>query len=316
MTSLVTAVIVNHNGRRFLPELFETIDAQHFKRFEVLVVDGGSSDDSCAWLQDQKPTVRRIEVPENIGFARAGNLGLREAGSGYVLLLNTDLHLDPAFIGELFEAIESDPSAVAVASKMRLYEKRELLNGVGGCMNRLGYTWDRGMLEKDDGQFDEPAEVIFAPAAAAIYRRDALLEAGGFDESFFMYHEDVDLAWRLWLYGHRITTAPRALVYHHFGGVTRDSRGMLWRELLGERNNIRALLKNYELPSLTGVLKDHLLIPYARHRKLAQLRNFFWNIRNLPDTLRHRREIQRRRVRSDEDLKYLILQANEVPVRI
>lgn len=316
MTPTVTAVIINYNGRRFLPELFETIDAQRYSRFELLVIDGGSTDRSGEWIRSNRPGTRLIEVSENLGFARAANLGLRETTTRYTLLLNTDLFLEPDFIGELLETIESDSGLAAVASKMRLYDQQGVINGVGGCMNRLGYTWDRGMLEEDKGQYDKPADVLFAPAAAAIFRRQALLDAGAFDERFFMYHEDVDLSWRLWLFGQRITTAPRAIVYHHFGGVTRQTKGMVWRELLGERNNIRSLLKNYELPTLKGVLRDHLMIPYKGKRKIAQFRNFLWNIGCLPDTLRLRREIQKRRVCSDQDLEHMILQANEVPIRI
>jgi GT2 family glycosyltransferase len=183
------------------------------------------------------------------------------------------------------------------------------LNGVGGAMNHLGYAWDRGMNETDHGQYDSPEEVLFACAGAAMFRRDSFLEAGAFDEAFFMYHEDVDLGWRLWLMGYRVITAPRAVAYHHFGGSTKASQGNLWRELMGERHNIRALLKNYEPRNVRRALAGILLMNLPRSRKWGQIKNLAWNLGLLPDTWRHRRRIQRSRRRADREISRLIVES-------
>ena len=230
--------------------------------------------------------------------------------------MNPDLKLDPGWLEELVRAAEGDSNIAAVASKLLLYGEARKLNGVGGMMNTLGYTWDRGMFEADRGQYDEPAEVLFASAGAALFRRSTFLEAGGFDERFFMYHEDVDLCWRLWLLGFRVVTAPGAVAFHHFGGSTRDSRGMLWRELMGERHNIRALIKNYQFVNLVRALAGLILLPQPWSRKLGQLRNLLWNLWVLPDTLRERHRISRRRVRNDRDLAHLIVKSKDVPITL
>ena len=311
-----SVVVVNYQERAYLEELFTSLSRQTFQDFEVIFIDNASQDGSLDTVRSLRPGCQTVEQQRNLGFARAANQGARLAAGDLLAFLNPDLKLDPGWLEELIRATESDHRIAAVASKMLLYNDAGKLNGVGGMMNYLGYTWDRGMFEADRGQYDQPAEVLFASAGAALFRRSAFLEAGGFDERFFMYHEDVDLCWRLWLFGFRVVTAPRAVAFHHFGGSTRDSRGMLWRELMGERHNIRALLKNYQFPNLVRALTGLILLPQPWSRKLGQLRNLLWNLRVLPGTLRERRRIARRRVRNDQDLAHLIVESKDVPITL
>jgi GT2 family glycosyltransferase len=314
--ALVTIIIINYNGAPYLPELLASLAAQTFRDFRTLLVDNASGDDSCKITRVHCPEAAVLRLPSNRGFAAAGNLGAHQTDSPYIAFLNSDLRLEPRWLEELLAAADGDPKIAAAAPKMLLYDRPNVLNGVGGAMNYLGYTWDRGMFEEDRGQLDTPAEVLFAPAAASLFRRDAFLDAGGFDERFFMYHEDVDLGWRLWLYGHRIVTSPGAVVHHHFGAATKAARGMLWREVLGERNAIRSLVKNYERGTLRRAVRDLLLLRQRWPRKLAQLRNLLWNLAFIPETLEHRAAVQRRRIRSDNDLQPLIVQSKHVPVRL
>ncbi len=315
-SSCITVAVINYNGMQFLEELLQSLADQTYRHFDILFIDNGSTDDSVALVKNRYPDVQLIANDRNLGFAHAGNLGIKRSENDYVALLNTDLRLDPAWLESLAASIGCYPLIAAVASKLRFYDRPEVLNGIGGAMNRLGYTWDLGMNEVDRGQLDHPTEVLFASAGAALFNRTAFQEAGGFDETFFMYHEDVDLCWRLWLMGFRVVTAPSAIVYHHFGGATKAAKGMKWREHLGERNNMRALLKNYELRTALRVLVQMLLLPQPAARKIGQLKNLLWNLAHLPGTLQLRRQIQRHRVRSDNELEHLIVQSNHVPVRL
>jgi len=113
-----------------------------------------------------------------------------------------------------------------------------------------------------------------------------------------------------------VVTAPEAIAWHHFGGSTKEAKGLDWRELIGERNNIRALIKNYEPRNVRRALLHLLRLHQQPARKLAQLRNFAWNLRHLPETLGHRKRIQRQRVRSDAQLARLIVQSPNVPIRL
>jgi GT2 family glycosyltransferase len=316
MIPSVTVAIINYNGRRFLDELLTSLDRQTFRSFETILIDNQSSDGSADYARNNYSWVRVLAQSDNLGFAKAGNLAFTSSTSDFVALLNTDIKLDPRWLESLISVALPDPAIAAVASKLRLYSDPKRLNGVGGAMNYLGYTWDRGMFEVDEGQWDTPEEVLFASAGAALFRRSAIVSAGAFDERFFMYHEDVDACWRLWLLGFRVVTAPAASALHHFGGSTRESKGLDWRELIGERNNIRALIKNYEARNLRRALLHLLRLRQPARRKLGQMRNFAWNLRQLPDTLALRRRIQRERVRTDAQLAHLIVQSPNVPIRL
>ncbi len=311
----VTLAIINYNGAEHLPALLGSLRRQSREPAETLLIDNASADDSLSLVAADFPWVRLLPQTINLGFARAANLAAARARTPLIVFLNTDLEADAGWLEALVRRSREDPQLAAVAPKMRLARQPHLLNGVGGCMNMLGYTWDRGMLEEDRGQYDQPADVLFAPAAASLFRRDIFLELGGFDERFFMYHEDVDFGWRCWLAGYRIVTEPEAVVYHHFGGSTRVHRGLMWREVLGERNNIRSLLKNYEARNALRMVMRLAALRQRWPRKLAQVRNLFWNLVFLPETLRLRRAVQHRRRRSDRELEALIFQSPHVPVR-
>ncbi len=309
-----SVVIINYNGRPYLEELLGSLELQTRRPLETLLVDNASRDDSVAYVRREFPWVRVLPQERNLGFSRAANLAADAARGTWLVLLNTDLRLEPEWLAELVAAAGTDPSIAAVSSKLRLYDQPHRLNGVGGCMNRLGYTWDRGMGEEDRGQYDQSREVLFACAGAALFHRSRFREAGGFDSRFFMYHEDVDLCWRLWLRGFRVVTAPRAVAYHHLSASTREDQGLLWREILGERHNLRALLKNYECANLARALWGLLTLRQPIRRKWAQLGNLAWNLRRLPETLRLRRRIQRERRVPDAQMKRLVVQSRHVPI--
>ena len=313
-TAPVSVAVINYNGRHYLEELLGSLERQTRPPLETLLVDNASRDESLDFVRREFPRVRVLPQQRNLGFSRAANLAAETARGTWLALLNTDLRLEPDWLEELVAAAGTDPSIAAVSSKLRLYDQPHRLNGVGGCMNRLGYTWDRGMGEEDRGQYDRSREVLFACAGAALFHRSRFREAGGFDPRFFMYHEDVDLCWRLWLLGFRVVTAPGAVAYHHLSASTREDRGLLWREILGERHNIRALLKNYEGANLVRSLRDLLALRQPPRRKWAQLGNLVWNLRWLPETLRLRRRIQQRRRVTDGQLKRLIVQSRHVPI--
>jgi GT2 family glycosyltransferase len=309
-------VIINYNGLAYLDELFSSLQKQTLKPREVLLVDNASSDNSLEFIKNSYPETRILSFKKNLGFAAAANTGLKESLCEAVALVNTDIKLDENWLKNLIDSFTEDQDIAAVAAKIRLYDQPDCLNGVGGGMNKLGYTWDIGMFEKDNGQYDSPSEVIFAPASAALFRKSAVIEAGGFDESFFMYHEDVDLGWRMWLLGHRIVTCPKAIAYHHFGGSTKASRSMMWRELLGERNDMTSLLKNYETRHALSAIIEMMSLKQKPSRKAGQVKNLLWNLLKLPSILKKRRHIQKHRKLTDDEVTRLIVQSRHVPIRL
>ena len=139
-----SVAIINYNGRRYLEELLGSLELQTRRPLETLLVDNASRDGSAAYVEREFPWVRVLPQTRNLGFSRAANLAAETARGTWLALLNTDLRLEPDWLAELVAVGEADPTVAAVSSKLRLYDRPHRLNGVGGCMNRLGYTWDRG----------------------------------------------------------------------------------------------------------------------------------------------------------------------------
>jgi GT2 family glycosyltransferase len=230
-----TFVIPNWNGRQWLPACLESIARQESAAEEVIVVDNGSDDGSLEFLASEHPRVRVMALGRNTGFAHAANRGLEAAQSELVALVNTDVVLAPDWLRRMRHAINDEPSAASVACKMLDLENPEQVYDAGDVLRRDGACEQRGRFGRDDGSFGEAGDVFGACAGAALYRRGALLALGGFDERYFAYLEDVDLALRLRLAGWRCRYEP-AVALHAGGGSSHQlSRGHLY---LVQRNTL------------------------------------------------------------------------------
>jgi GT2 family glycosyltransferase len=164
--------------------------------------------------------VRIVALPQNTGFAYAANRGIEAAGSQLVALVNTDVVLAADWIGRMASALATDSRAAAVACKMLQLEDPAQIYDAGDVLRRDGACEQRGRFGRDDGRWDQAGEVFGACAGAALYRRQAVLDVGGFDERYFAYLEDVDLALRLQLRGWRCRY--EAVVALHAGGGSSD----------------------------------------------------------------------------------------------
>ncbi len=299
---LVTVITVNYNGRhhleRCLPSLLVTSNIE----LEAIVVDNGSSDGSIEWLHERYPEIRVLPLGSNRGFGEANRLGVEAAQCDFIAFLNNDTEVEPDWLSALLEALESDEQIGAACSTLRLLDHPEVLNARGGGMSKLGYGFDHDFFFPFERDCERRRDVLFPTAAAMLMRRKDWESCGGFDRAFFMYHEDVDLGWRLWLLGRRVVVCADSIVYHLFGGTTKSARGPGWRANLGMRHNVRSLIKNYEFKNLMIALKG-VLGRWVRYRDFNQaMRVVSWNLIHLPDTLRQRRWIQKGRVRSDREL--------------
>ena len=184
----------------------------------MLVVDDGSTDGSRALLAERFPDVRVLALGANRGFARAANAGIAAVSAEAVALVNTDIVLAPDWLERAAAALSAAPRAAAVATKLLDLGDPTLLYDAGDVLRRDGVCEQRGRFERDGGRYDAPGEVFSACAGAALYRRAAVLDAGGFEERFGTYLEDVDLGLRLRLAGWRCRWEPRAVARHAGGG--------------------------------------------------------------------------------------------------
>ena len=214
----VAVVIPNFNGERWLPDVLESVAAQTLAPAEVVVVDDGSTDGSLALLAARHPDVRVLALGANGGFARAANAGVAAVTAEAVALVNTDVQLAPDWVERALAALESAPAAASVATKLVDLADPSLFYDAGDVLRRDGACEQRGRFERDGGRYDAPGEVFSACAGAALYRRSALLAAGGFEERFGTYLEDVDVGLRLRLAGWTCRWEPRAVARHAGGG--------------------------------------------------------------------------------------------------
>jgi len=312
----VSVVVVSFNGRRHLAHCLPALAATVGADVEVLVVDNGSSDGTAQWLADAHPEVRVLALARNRGFGAGNRCGVEAARGGLVVLLNNDTVVEPGWLPALLAPLEAEPEIAASCAALRLLAHPAALNACGGAMAGLGHGVDQrfgfpvaDLVEADDRPPWQ--DCLFPTAAAMAMRRDEFFTLGGFDPSFFMYHEDVDLGWRLWLLGRRVVVCGAALVGHAFLGTSAASHGLDWRACLGLRHLVRSQLKHAapgELPRVLSGLTGFLL----RQRALAiGARVAVWNLLHLPGTLRARWWLQRRRVRSTAELveRGLVLRA-------
>jgi GT2 family glycosyltransferase len=300
MNRKASIIVVNWNGKRFLEECLEALLAQTYSPYEIIMVDNGSDDGSVDFVAERFPEVRIIENGENLGFAGGNNVGIRVARGDYIVTLNNDTRAEPNWLEELVKVVEADPKIGMCASKMLFYYHTGVLNSTGISLDVAGIAWDRRGGERDDGLEREPIEVFGPCAGAALYRQEMLDEVGLFDEDFFAYHEDVDLAWRARSRGWRCMYNPRAVVYHVHSGTGLE--GSAFKNRLLSRNKIWTMVKNYPsphiflfLPLITFYDLAATFYSLFKRRDVSPLQGRLGSLSLLPEMLRKRREIQRRR---------------------
>lgn len=249
LQNTVSIVIPTWNGRAFLARCLPAVAAQVGADADLVVVDNGSQDGTADWLAQVHPCVRLLRNPTNLGFAVAVNQGIRATAGEFVVLLNDDTVVDAGWLEALIGAARSDPGVGMCACQIRQAGAPHLFDSAGIEVDWAGVAWNRWAGEPLDAHPDPDPEAVFGPCgAAALYRRAMLDQIGLFDEDFFAYYEDVDLAWRARRAGWRCLYVPRARVLHVHSGTGRRV-AELKRYLIG-RNKLWTLVKNYPLDRL------------------------------------------------------------------
>jgi hypothetical protein len=296
----VTVITPNLNGQSHLPGLIEHLARQTQPDFLWLLVDNGSSDDSVSLVEGLCQTLPiRLHVirnAENRGFAAACNQGIAASQSPWIALLNNDTLPEPGWLEALLTTTIQGAKVGMAASKMLFAHNRQQINSAGIALDPLGIAWDwrGGML--DAAEERQIVEVFGPCGGAGLYSRTMLDEIGYFDEDFFVYLEDVDLAWRARLAGWRCLFQPQARVYHAHSATLGQS-SPLKRFWLG-RNKVWLIAKNYPAPDLWRNLfwiigYDLLAISYGvlSRGDLASLRGRWAGLRGLPRMLRKRKQL-------------------------
>ena len=296
----IAVIVVNWNSGAFLKRCLQSLEAQRRQPDRVIVVDCASSDDSLRIAGRELDRIQLIRSHENVGFARGNNIAAAAAVDCDALaLLNPDAFADPEWLGAMEAAAEAAPEVSAFASQMRFDARPQYLDGAGDSYHVAGRAWRNGhgsLADTWTGAID-----VFAPcAAAALYRRNAFDDVGGFDESYFCYFEDVDLGFRLRLKGHRCIYVPSAIVNHVSSGLTGYRSDFAVYH--GERNMVWTFAKDMPARLLWRYLPQHIALNLAallwaptRRQGRVVLRAKIDALRGLGAAFRQRRGIQRHR---------------------
>lgn len=299
-------VIVNWNRAEMLSTCLNSLSDQTFRDFEAIVVDNGSTDGSVRRVRSQFPDVSLIALGENTGFSVANNIGIRAACGEYMALLNNDAEAESHWLEELVKVLRTHSEIGFCASKMVLWDDRSLADGCGDFYTPEGVAGKIGHLDRAD-RYDEPREVFGASAGAAMYLRSMFEDIGGFDEDFFMVHEDTDLNFRGRLMGYRCLYVPTAIVYHRLGGTIGVNSEM---NIFHDQRNIEfVFLKNMPTSLMVRYLPLHLIanwLSFVKHLLRSQARTFIRAkadaLRFVPKMIQKRRRIQSARRASAQEI--------------
>lgn len=290
--ALISIIIINFNGKRFLENCLRSVLTSNYTNFEVIIVDNASTDGSIELIQEkfQYNNLKIVKTGLNLGFAEGNNLGAKMAKGKYVVFLNNDTEVDKNWLKELVKVMESDKSIGAAQSKLLLFD-RKTIDSAGDFINSYGYGWMRGVGEEDIGQYNETDEIFSARGAGMIVKKNILKSVDYFDSDFFMVCEDIDLCWRIRLKGYKIIFVPASIIYH-FGSGTRKIFQMTSQSYYyNVRNILITLIKNTAISTMfTSVIKRTIIeviqflfsLPYSSKRgyNLCRLQALLWNLLN------------------------------------
>ncbi len=247
---LVSVIVLNYNGRDDLAACLPSLGDLDYPetRREVLVVDNGSSDGSADWVRETHPEVRLIANSSNLGFAGGIWSGAVAAPGEYLALLNADMRVDPAWLQALVHTVQREPGVVCAGSLILNWEGTHI-DYAGRPQDALNLCPEPPVAAGSLLRNGADLPLLFASGGAMLIEREAFLLQGGFDPDYFLYHEDVDLGWRLWIGGHRAMRSSASIAFHRGGHSARAF----------PQEQIMRLAQKYSLYTVLKDLSDDLL---------------------------------------------------------
>ncbi|MDP3900292.1 MAG: glycosyltransferase family 2 protein [bacterium] len=270
----VGIVIVNYKdyANKFLPECLTGLRKQSWDGItQLFIVDNKTSAESFVFIKKHAPAAEVIRNLNNDGFAKGNNDGIKQAminGCDYIFLLNMDTVADKDCVKNLVSAIKSNKKIGAVQARLMLADKPNVVNSLGNVTHFLGFGFSKGYREKfkDNNQLIPPwrdknhrlTDIAYPSGAAVLLKKEVLEHIGLFDEEFWMYNEDQDLGWRIWLSGYKCVLAPNAVVYHKYE-FSRSVKKYYWLD----RNRIVAMIKNYHWLTLILIMPAFVIMEFG-----------------------------------------------------
>lgn len=331
---LVSIIILNYNGLEHLEACLSSIFKTMYPKYEVIFVDNGSTDGSVDFVKSNYPSARVIQNKRNDGSSKGYNLGVMNAKGKYVATLNNDIEVHPNWLLPLISFMEKHPEVAGVDPKYVNYFDRlkfDKSSAAGRYIDFLANPITRGALEEDRGQYNNFCRVFYTQS---IFRLDAILDVGLFDEDFFFGYEDTDLGWRLNLRGYHLMYIPTSIIYHK-GGQSKfqnpgdaNSKSKLKPGFyfLNKRNKLLTLIKNYSLSTLLRLLPlilfEHIsyVVYWAakgeKQYSVESLQALLWIVKNFKRVWAKHVQVQRLRKRKDYEIMALMKPYSGDPVKL
>ncbi|MEM3449186.1 MAG: glycosyltransferase family 2 protein [Nitrososphaerota archaeon] len=302
---LISVIIVNYNGKNYLKECLKHVLASDYDRFEIIVVDNGSTDSSPELVREimrktDKP-LKLLVNPFNVGPAKARNQAADLAVGELLAFLDNDTRPDPGWLKEAVNLLK-DPKIGALQCKLILDRDDKLLDSIGAYLGSFGFLVQKVPPGKvrDVGQFNEVTDIFSTKSAGMLIRKTLFDKIGRFDPDYFIYNEEMDLCWRVWTAGYKVVFAPNSVVYHN-SGSTRRVAAEIADELLyfhGIKNYLLTVLKNVDsnaflktvIPHMVAWLAISILMTFRKRPIISYyiLRGILWNLRHMKITMKKR----------------------------
>ncbi len=317
MNKKLAIILLNYKyyAKKYLVDCLESIRKQDYLgEIKLYIVDNSSSEESFSFLREKAPEAVIIRNKKNDGFAKGNNDAMKKAmedSCEYVVLFNMDTTVDSRAVSELVKMAESDNKIGAVQSRLMLFGEDNLVNSLGNSTHFLGfgfcqdYRSNYSKIKIEDG-----ADIFYPSGAAVLFKKEVLQEVGLFDEKYWMYNEDQDLGWRIWLRGYKCVLSLNSVVYHKY-----EFSKSISKYYFMDRNRIITSLKNYKTISLILLLPAFLLMELGLlffsifngwFIKKIRVYLYFLNPFSWFYILRERRKIQKNRKINDSELLKII----------
>ncbi|MFZ2025200.1 MAG: glycosyltransferase family 2 protein [Microgenomates group bacterium] len=315
--ALISIIVVNWNGIRWLSDCFESLARQEYQNYEIIFVDNASKDESVSWVKQNYPKTKILINKENLGFSDANNVGYKVAKGEYVLFLNNDTRVTKTFLTELVAAIESGPTIGGAQSKILLMDHPDTHDSVGAFLTPTGFLYHYGFGAKDAPKYNKQIDLYTAKGACMMFKMSVLkkveVEGNILDPSYFAYFEETDMCHRVWLAGYKIVYAYKSVMYHKMG-ATSSSMNNAFIQYHSFKNRINSYCKNLGNGLVWQIVPYHIFLSccmawfmllkgkmsiwWAIHRAI------WWNIYHISRTLKMRGTIQKK-IRVSNDYQFI-----------
>ena len=309
MNSKVLVTILTYNSAAVIAECLESLQKITYpvSDFKILIIDNASTDNTLEIIKKNFPEVEIITNDKNLGFAGGNNIGFDFAaqnGFNYIYLLNDDTEVSPDFLTKAVEAMRSDHQAASVQSKLLLHHDKSRINSIGNEIHYLGFGYAGGNGELDFEM--DRREITYASGASVLYDMSKITEVGVFNSEFFMYHEDLDIGWRIWLAGYKNILEPKSVVYHKYQFLKSIKKFYFM-----ERNRFLVVLQNYQLSTLVLLFPALVFIAISMFfysflagwwKEEFKVYKYFLNKQNLVKLMATRKSVQAKRKVPDREV--------------